>query len=132
MGVVTVDNLEGKSFTVEKSVYADDDGWYSEEGGDEQPNVITSRITLTFKANSVVTISFGSNSETAEIPTYVGDGTFSVTYKTVEIKVNGYTITLEYDDPWSMSVLKVKSITRPETYDEGDASLTSSDSFKRV
>ena len=132
-GAVTVDNLENKSFAVEKSVRADDyGGWNSEGGDDEQPGVITSRITLTFKANSVVTISFSCNSETADVPTYVGDGTFGVTYKTVEIKVNGYTITLEYDDPWSMSILKVKSITRPETYEEGDAKLTSSDSFKRV
>lgn len=55
-----------------------------------------------------------------------------MTYKTVEIKVNGYTITLEYDDPWTMSVLKVKSITRPETYEECGASLKITDSFKRV
>lgn len=133
LGAVTFDNFEGKSFAVEKPIISD--GGYMEDGGEgwySDDDDITARITLTFKANSVVTISFSCNSETTDIPTYVGDGNFSVTYKTVEIKVNGYTMTLEYDDPWTMSVLKVKSITRPETYEECGASLKITDSFKRV
>lgn len=91
---------------------------------------ITSLATLEFGSNGSVTVGFECSDSSSGNPSYVGEGTFTVSGETVTINVNGYVITLGFTDPWQLGELKVKSVSRPEGYDEPNGDLRAGRTFK--
>lgn len=113
-GEVKASNLDGKSYTADIS----DD--YE----------VSSMATLVFGANGSVTVGFECSDTSASNPSYVGNGTFTVSGETITIYVNGYVITLGFTDPWQLVELRVKNISRPEGYDEPNGDLRAGRVFK--
>ena len=64
------------------------------------------------------------------VPSYIGNGSYAVSFTSVIIEVNGYRITLEIDDPWKPESLKIKKIERPAEYDEEYGAIRIGQEFK--
>lgn len=99
-GEVAEKDLSGKSYT-----------------GDVGDYEITATVTMKFEDNGKVTLSY-SSSDGSPAPDYAGTGTYAVTNGEIVISVNGYVITLTFEDPWMLSELRVSAIARPADYEE--------------
>ena len=101
----------------------------SEWGGDDS-GYVTSRITISFGEGGKVGLGFSCTESIYNVPSYIGNGTYAVSFTSVIIEVNGYRITLEIDDPWETESLKIKKIERPAGYDEEYGAIRIGQEFK--
>lgn len=112
-GEVAEKDLSGKSYT-----------------GDVGDYEITATVTMKFEDNGKVTLSY-SSSDGSPAPDYAGTGTYAVTNGKIVISVNGYVITLTFEDPWMLSELRVFAIARPADYEEPNSMFRVGLNFRR-
>lgn len=112
-GEVAEKDLSGKSYT-----------------GDVGDYEITATVTMKFEDNGKVTLSY-SSSDGSPAPDYAGTGTYAVTNGEIVISVNGYAITLTFEDPWMLSELRVFAIARPADYEEPNSMFRVGLNFRR-
>ena len=125
-GAVTANDVSGKSYSLEIDFISSSD---SEWGGDDS-GYVTSRITISFGEGGKVGLGFSCTESIYNVPSYIGNGTYAVSFTSVIIEVNGYRITLEIDDPWKTESLKIKKIERPAGYDEEYGAIRIGQEFK--
>ncbi len=96
--------LRGKTYYTDISV-----GGY--EGG-------TARVSLIFGTDGNVKVGFTYSDSQYNTPSYVGNGTFTVSGKTVTISVNGCKLEMAVSDVWTANTLMVKNVVESENYDD--------------
>lgn len=105
-GGISASDFGGKTYVAE--VYAPTDDGYD-----------TFRYTLVFGTDGTVSIKYTySGTDLEDTPPYIGKGTYSVSGKTVTVKINDCTITMECTDLWKFVELHIKSILSSESSSE--------------
>lgn len=105
-GGISASDFGGKTYVAE--VYAPTDDGYD-----------TFRYTLVFGSDGTVSIRYAySGTDLEDTPPYIGKGTYSVSGKTVTVKINDCTITMECTDLWKFVELHIKSISSSESSSE--------------
>ena len=96
-GGISTKDFGGKTYVAEVYTSMDGDGTY--------------RYTLVFNSDGTASIGYTfTGTDLEDTPPYIGNGTYSVSGKTVTVKINGCTITMRCTDLWTLDELRIESI----------------------